>query len=68
MMICKCDGCGKEQSAMFANYYWFKPHNWFERTPIGEIAIQACSRECIEAVEQQRKAEEKPSCTVVLPI
>lgn len=69
MMFCKCDGCGKEERAFSNGHNWFKPWDWFERTPEGEkTPIQACSRQCIELVEQKRKEQGKQSTTVVLPI
>lgn len=69
MMYAKCDGCGKEARAFSNGREWFKPSDWFERTPDGErTPIQACSRRCIEAVEEKRQAEGKQSTKVVLPI
>lgn len=67
MMCCKCDGCGKETLAEFNGMKWFKPSSWFERVPEGETPIQACSRKCIEIIENRRKTEGKQSTKVVLP-
>lgn len=63
-----CDGCGKRAAMSCHHGSWFKPHNWFERTPEGEPTITACSRECIEKVEQKRSDDGKESNNVVLPI
>jgi len=67
-MIAKCDGCGKEQPAACHHGNWFKPHDWFERTPLNddgtqERTITACSRKCIGVI-----AERTGSTAVVLPI
>lgn len=69
MTYCKCDGCGREAPAASNGISWFKPSSWFERTPKGEdTPLQACSRACIQKIEQQRKGEGKSSTTVVLPL
>ena len=69
MMFCKCDGCGKEAPAITNGIDWFKPSSWYSRTPAGEkVAIQACSRRCIETVERKREEEGKQSSKVVIPI
>lgn len=73
-MIAICDGCGKQQPAVCSHGNWFKPGEWFERTPLDkegrqQRTISACSRECIKRAEDKRSAEtgEEPM-TVVLPI
>lgn len=68
-MIAVCDGCGKQVPADSNWNGWFKPHTWFQRTPEGENRpIMACSRQCIEKVEEKRRAEGNQNSTVVLPI
>ena len=72
-MIAVCDGCRKEVPAACHHGNWFKPSDWFERTPLDkdgrqERTISACSRCCIELAEDKRAAEGKEKMTVVLPI
>jgi hypothetical protein len=72
-MIAVCDGCGKQVQAECHHGQWFKPGQWFERTPLDkdgkqERTISACSRNCIQRAEDKRAAEGKVPMTVVLPI
>lgn len=72
-MIAVCDGCGKQQPAACHSGNWFKPGDWYERTPIDkdgnqERSVTACSRACIQLAEQKRAAEGHTPMTVVLPI
>lgn len=69
MMYAKCDGCGKEEPATHNGQRWSKPGNWYERTTDnGKEILQACSRECIQKIHDQRVAEGKESHSVVSPI
>jgi hypothetical protein len=71
-MISVCDGCGKQAPAACYGGNWHKPNSWFERTPLvdgrQQQTITACSRECIDTVEEKRKAAGEESNRVVLPI
>ena len=74
-MISICDGCGKQEQAICSRGNWFKPHHWFERTPLDKNEVQqrtltACSRDCIDSAERKRKAEDgdHKESSVVLPI
>jgi hypothetical protein len=59
----RCDGCGKQEAGSSNRHgYWFKPHEWFQRTD-DEGTQLACSRKCIDAI-----AEASGKTSVVLPI
>lgn len=67
-----CDGCGKRAPMACYHGNWHKPHLWFERTPLNEDGTQeqtitACSRECIDKAEANKRPG-KPPMTVVIPI
>jgi len=66
-MYCKCDNCFKEEPAFFAGQNWHKPTGWFERTTEDGDALQACSRECVTAINERRKQQGKDS-KPILPI
>lgn len=61
-----CDGCGKEEPAVFypSNHSsgFHKPELWFQRSDAEGIQV-ACSRECIEVI-----AKKTGKTAVVLPI
>ena len=55
-----CDGCGKRQPMENNGRAWFKPQDWFERTPMegknkGKI-LTACSRPCIDRINEKDDA------------
>lgn len=60
MMICHCDGCGKEAPAVFTGKEWLKPAGWFEkpttftpnRTADTPRVIQVCSLVCVDKAEE----------------
>ena len=69
MMIAVCDGCGAQEPAFSNGRDWFKPLSWYERSPPGESRpVTACSRRCIDLVEQKRREGGLEATTVVLPI
>ncbi len=67
-MIAVCDGCGKQEPALGNNSQWLKPNLWYQRTPLDDRKpILACSRECIQIVEDKRAAEGKKRNDIVMP-
>ena len=50
-----CDACGKQAPGTSNGLQWFKPDDWFERTPKGErTPLTACSRECVDRINDER--------------
>ncbi len=65
-----CDGCGKEEDCDHQEHGVFKPHHWFARLAWeGDDNksyarwLFACSRPCIEKINQNREEE-----TPILPL
>jgi hypothetical protein len=72
-MIAICDGCGEQRAAACHGGNWFKPHDWYERTPLDEHGRQertvtACSRRCIDLAEDKRVSAGKNPMRVILPV
>jgi len=60
-----CDGCGKEENAVFIKSnptQWHKPEDWFQRSDQDGIQ-DACDRSCIEDI-----AKKSGKTCLVVPI
>lgn len=57
MIICKCDGCGKEVPAASNGKEFFRPEGWMEKTNYPKVFtdeplyLHACSMACIDTIE-----------------
>ena len=63
MIICRCDGCGKEVPAISNGRELIKPQGWLERKNIVQqlgdpLFVHACSKECIDKIEAKLKTGE----------